>query len=143
MASEFACLIPELRRLDQVDLDDIGPGDSPVSCTGQSRPPFIGHVVTECLGRGEFQQLDLKRLAVCSAAPRALENTTAVLGNQGQNPVLVGGEGIVGAGPRPQQDTKGQAHGRTREPQHDIWPDKDSSIAAKYPIGTRAGAASV
>ncbi len=138
-SGELGCLISALRRLDQFDFDDVGPGDSPVSFVGQNRPAFIGHVVAERLGRGEFQKLDLKRLAVCSAAPRALENPAAVLGNKAQNPVLVGGEGVVGAWSRPQQDTKGQAHRRTRQPQNDIWPDKDSSIAAKYPIGTLAG----
>ena len=138
-SGELGCLISALRGLDQFDFDDVGPGDSPVSFVGQNRPPFIGHVAAECLGRREFQKLDLKRLAVCSAAPRALENPAAVLGNEAQNPVLVGGEGVVGAWSRPQQDTKGQAHRRPREPQHDIWPDKDSSIAAKYPIAALAG----
>ena len=94
-------LVPELRRLDQFDFDDVGPGDSPVSFAGQNRPAFIGHVVAEGLGGGEFQKLDLKRLAVRSAAPRALENPAAVLGNKAQNPVLVGGEGVVGAWSRP------------------------------------------
>jgi hypothetical protein len=69
--------------------------------------------VPECLGGRELQKLDLERLAVCSGASAALKNTASVVGYESQYPVLVGGEGVLGTGPGPQQDAEGQAHSRT------------------------------
>jgi hypothetical protein len=62
----------------------------------------------------KLQDLDLQRRVRLSipGAPRALQYLASVPGQQGQDLVLVTGQGILGAGPGPEQDAQCQARGR-------------------------------
>jgi len=61
-----------LTRLNQLDVYYLGSRNSPVPFISERQPPAVGHVVIECRRRRELEKLDLQRLPICAAAPRAL-----------------------------------------------------------------------
>jgi flavin reductase (DIM6/NTAB) family NADH-FMN oxidoreductase RutF len=114
---------------DQLDVDDLGPGDGLVPPGREGGAARVARVGVQ-RGRGrELQQLDLGRLPVGAAArvaghpaspgaqhpaspgaqhpasPGAQHHPAPVVGDEAQNPVLVRGEGRLRAGVRPEQDT--------------------------------------
>ena len=119
-----------LNGLNQLDFYDLGSRNSPVPIIGERQPPAVGHVVVECRRRRELEKLDLKRPPVCTVAPRALQHLATVPGNQVQNPVFIGDEGIPGTRLRPEQNTKRQTH--SRDPER--GPGMDSFIGTECPI---------
>ena len=66
-AAESARVHPRPTGLDQLDGDDLGPGDGPVPFVGEQRPSPVGHVVVDGYRGREFQQLDLERVAAKAA----------------------------------------------------------------------------
>jgi hypothetical protein len=90
---------------DQLYVEDLGSRDRAVSLGGAGRPAPVGHIRVERRRGRELDELDLERLVVGAAASRALQYPASVLGQKGQDPVLIGDEGIVRARLRPEQNT--------------------------------------
>lgn len=97
-----------------MDVDHLGLRDDPVPFTGEGLPAVVGHERIERQRGGEPQELDFQRLPGGAAAPGTLHHPPAVLGNHGQDAVLIGDQAVLGTRTCPQQNTQGQVHGNDR-----------------------------
>ncbi len=108
---------PTLRswiRLNELDVDHLGPGDNPLTLARQRLPVPVRHELLDCLRRRELQELDLHRLPARAVAPGPLPDPAAVPGGDAEDLVLVGEQAVLGARPGPQQ----YAHRHGTGPRH-------------------------